>query len=78
TQLGLTLDGEDGNAQAIKEVEQFITLRASGNDRLLVSDIVERFNKRPFGWPDGEILLLIGRLAAAGRISFHVAGPSLA
>ncbi len=77
-QLGLGLEGEDGNAQAIKEVEQFITLRASGNDRLLVADIIERFSKRPFGWPDGEILLLLGRLAAAGRISFHVAGPSLA
>jgi hypothetical protein len=77
TQLGLSLDGEEGNPQAIKEVEQFITLRASGNDRLLVADIIERFNKRPYGWPDGEILLILGRLAATSRISFHAAGPSL-
>jgi hypothetical protein len=77
-QLGLSLDGEEGNPQAIKEVEQFISLRASGNDRLLVSDIIERFSKRPFGWPDGEILLILGRLAAVDRISFHAAGPSLA
>ncbi|UIF86260.1 BREX system P-loop protein BrxC [Cupriavidus sp. UYPR2.512] len=76
-QLGLSLEGEEGNPQAIKEVEQFITLRASGNDRLLVADIIERFNKRPYGWPDGEILLILGRLAATSRISFHVAGPSL-
>jgi hypothetical protein len=76
-QLGLTLDGEEGNPQAIKEVEQFITLRASGNDRLLVADIIERFNNRPYGWPDGEILLILGRLAATSRISFHAAGPSL-
>lgn len=76
-QLGLTLDGEEGNPQAIKEVEQFITLRASGNDRLLVADIIERFSKRPYGWPDGEILLILGRLAVTSRISFHAAGPSL-
>lgn len=76
-QLGLTLDGEEGNPRAIKEVEQFITLRASGNDRLLVADIIERFSKRPYGWPDGEILLILGRLAATSRISFHAAGPSL-
>ena len=76
-QLGLALDGEEGNPQAIKEVEQFITLRASGNDRLLVADIIERFSKRPYGWPDGEILLILGRLAATSRISFHAAGPSL-
>jgi len=76
-QLGLTLESEEGNPKAIKEVEQFITLRASGNDRLLVADIIERFSKRPYGWPDGEILLILGRLAATSRISFHAAGPSL-
>lgn len=76
-QIGLTLNGEEGNPQAVKEIEQFISLSASGNDRLLVSDIVDRFNKRPFGWPDGEVLLILGRLAAAGRISFHSGGPSL-
>ena len=76
-QLGLQLDGEQGNPQALREVEDFISLRASGNDRLLVSEIVERFSKRPYGWPDDEILLLIGRLAAMGRITFHSDGPSL-
>ncbi|MHC8315127.1 BREX system P-loop protein BrxC [Pseudomonas sp. LB3P31] len=76
-QLGLTLDGDEGNPQAIKEVEQFISLRASGNERLLVADIIERFSKRPYGWPDGEILLVLGRLAASSRISFHAAGPSM-
>lgn len=75
-QLGLSLDGEEGNPQAVKEVEQFISLRASGNDRLLVSDIIERFSKRPFGWPDGEILLILGRLAALDRISFHSGASS--
>ncbi|WP_339434429.1 BREX system P-loop protein BrxC [Pseudomonas orientalis] len=76
-QLGLTLDGDEGNPQATKEVEQFISLRATGNERLLVSDIIERFSKRPYGWPDGEILLVLGRLAASSRISFHAAGPSM-
>lgn len=76
-QLGLTLDSDEGNPQAIKELEQFISLRASGNERLLVADIIERFSKRPYGWPDGEILLVLGRLAASSRISFHAAGPSM-
>jgi len=79
-QLGLTLNGEEGNPLALKEVEQFITLRASGNERMKVADMLERFSKRPYGWPDGEILLILGRLAAAGRISFHIghSGPSMA
>lgn len=75
-QLGLTLDGEEGNPQAVRDVEQFISLRASGNERLLVADIVERYSKRPYGWPDAEIMLILARLAAASRITFHTGGPS--
>src|SRR5690554_620691 len=76
-QMGMALDGEEGNPQAVKEVEQYITLRAGSNDRLLVSDIIDRFAARPYGWPDAEILLILGRLAASGRISFHTGGPSM-
>ena len=52
-------------------------LRANGNERILLSDVVERFAKRPFGWPDAEILLLMGRLAATGQISFQLGGGTL-
>ncbi|WP_417536600.1 BREX system P-loop protein BrxC [Methylophaga sp.] len=76
-QMGMALDGEEGNPQAVKEVEQYITLRAGSNERLLVSDIIDRFAARPYGWPDGEILLILGRLAASGRTSFHTGGPSM-
>ncbi|MCP5171278.1 MAG: BREX system P-loop protein BrxC [Pseudomonadales bacterium] len=77
-QMGLLLNGEEGNPKATQEVEQYISLRASGSDRILVSDLVDRFSKRPFGWPDAEILLITGRLAAAGRISFQLGGGTLA
>ena len=76
-QLGLSLDAEAGNPKALREVEQYIGLRATSNERTLLSDVVERFAKRPYGWPDAEVLLLIGRLAAAGQISFQLAGGTL-
>lgn len=76
-QLGLSLDGEEGNPQATKDVDQYVALRSSGTERTLVSDIVERFTKRPYGWPDAEILLILGRLAAAGKISFQRSGGTL-
>ncbi|RLA49343.1 MAG: BREX system P-loop protein BrxC [Gammaproteobacteria bacterium] len=76
-QIGLALDGEAGNPQATKEVEQYITMRASGSDRILVSDLVERFSRRPYGWPDAEILLIVGRIASAGRITFRLDGGTL-
>ena len=76
-QLGLSLDGEQGNPKAVKEVEEYISLRATGTERILVSDLVDRFAKRPFGWPDAEILLLVGQIAAMGRISLQLNGGTL-
>ena len=76
-QLGLSLDGEQGNPKAVKEVEEYISLRATGTERILVSDLVDRFAKRPYGWPDAEILLLVGQIAASGRISLQLNGGTL-
>lgn len=76
-QLGLSLDGSQSNPKALEEVQQYIALRATGSERILVSDVVDRFAKRPYGWPDAEILLLVGQLAAMGRISFQLNGGSL-
>jgi len=76
-QMGLALDGEEGNPKATGDIEQYISLRASGSDRILLSDIVERFSKRPYGWPEAETILIVGRLAAAGRISFQMGGGTL-
>ena len=77
-QMGLGIDGEAGNPKATRDLEQYVALRASGSERILLSDIVERFSKRPYGWPDAEILLIAGRLAALGFISFQVGGGTLA
>lgn len=76
-QLGLSLNGGQTNPKALQEVEQYIALRATGTERILVSDVVDRFAKRPYGWPDAEILLLVGQLAAMGRISLQLNGGSL-
>ncbi len=76
-QMGLSLGGVEGNPQAVTEVAQFITLKAASNDRILVSDIIDRFNKRPFGWPDNEILLIIGRLATGNKLTFQLNGGTL-
>lgn len=75
-QMGLSLDGEEGNPQATKEVEQFIALRTQ-HDSIILAEIVEKFSKKPYGWLDAEIILILGRLAAAGRISFMLSGATL-
>lgn len=76
-QHALGLDGEDGNAQAIKEMRDYLHLAASQN-RVLLSDVVDRFAGIPWGWkPEWETVLLIARLFMAGEIKLMLEGSDL-
>lgn len=77
-QVESDLPGQQKNASALQELEQFITLKSSGNHRVLISDVVDRFSTRPYGWPDAEILLMIGRLAVTDHVSLQRSGGTLA
>jgi hypothetical protein len=70
TQPGLDLADEGCNPQATKLVEHYIALNVELNKPVYVRDVVTHFSRRPYGWPDNDILLLVGRLALAGKISF--------
>lgn len=73
----LGLDGEAGNSLAIKEMRDYLHLAASQN-RVLLSDVVDRFTGIPWGWkPDWEIVLLIARLFMAGEIKLMLEGSDL-
>ncbi|QIE22988.1 BREX system P-loop protein BrxC [Caballeronia sp. SBC2] len=77
TQHGLALNGEEGNVLAIKEVRDYLHLAASQN-RVLLSDVVERFAGIPWGWkPEWETVLLIARLFMAGEIKLMLEGSDL-
>lgn len=76
-QRELALGGEEGNPQALEEVRQYLQLAASQN-RVLLSDVVDRFTGIPFGWkPDWEVVLLITRLFMAGEIKLTMGGSDL-
>ena len=77
TAPGLGLGGEEGNALAIKEVREYLNLAASQN-RVLLSDVVDRFAGIPWGWkPEWETVLLIARLFMAGEIKLMLEGADL-
>lgn len=77
-QMNMDFDAKECNPQAMKEVAQYIHLRVERNEALYLRDIVARFNHRPYGWPDNEILLLVARLTLAGKISFTMKGVPVA
>jgi hypothetical protein len=77
TAPGLGLEGEEGNALAIKEVRDYLHLAAS-QTRVLLSDVVDRFSGIPWGWkPEWETVLLIARLYMAGEIKLMLEGADL-
>ena len=74
---GLALNGEEGNVLAIKEMRDYLHLAASQN-RVLLSDVVDRFAGIPWGWkPEWETVLLIARLFMAGEIKLMLEGSDL-
>jgi hypothetical protein len=76
-QQGLGLDGEEGNPLAIKELRDYLQLKASA-ERVLLSDVVDRFTGIPWGWkPEWEVVLLIARLFMAGEIKLMCEGNDL-
>lgn len=77
SQQKMALDGDDGNALAITEMRQYLTV-AAGTSRVLLSDVVDRFTGAPWGWrPELEIVLLIARLFMAGEIKLVMEGSDL-
>jgi hypothetical protein len=73
----LALDGEEGNALAVKEMRDYLHLAAS-QTRVLLSDVVDRFAGIPWGWkPEWETVLLIARLFMAGEIKLMLEGSDL-
>lgn len=74
----LKLDGDEGNAQALKEVLEFVSLKGSISNRVVLFDLIDgRFGRRPYGWPDWEVVLLVARLVVAGGVSLTMDGAAL-
>jgi hypothetical protein len=71
-QIGLDLNAEEVNPLASLEVEKHITLADDANRAITADDIVKRFSKRPFGWNDDEIILIMARLALSNKIIFQM------
>jgi len=71
-QIGLDLKAEEVNPLASLEVEKHITLADDTSRPITADDIVKRFSKRPFGWNDEEILLIMSRLALSNKINFQM------
>lgn len=76
-QLGLDLTAPECNPEAMREIEMFISLKLSRNDAVYLKDVLGQFTRRPYGWQENEILLLVARLGLAGKLSFTLQAAEL-
>lgn len=72
SQIGLELNGDDANPHARMEIEKHIELSEDFSRPVTAEDLVKKFSRRPYGWKDEEILLIISRLALANKITFQM------
>ncbi|MDO9162632.1 MAG: BREX system P-loop protein BrxC [Methylococcaceae bacterium] len=76
-QTSLDTNNEEINPLALNELRQYLLLAASEN-RVLLSDVVDRFSGIPWGWkPEWEIVLLVARLYMAGEIKLMLEGADI-
>lgn len=76
-QLGLDLSSAECNPEAMREIEMFISLKISRNEAVYLKDVLTYFTRRPFGWQENEILLLVARLGLVGKLSFTLQATEL-
>ena len=65
------------NPDAIREVREYIDLMIRSNHPALLNELVDQFARKPYGWPEFEVVLLVARLFVAGELSLLVEGSGL-
>ncbi|ADP11611.1 conserved uncharacterized protein [Erwinia sp. Ejp617] len=63
-------DTEESNPDAMREVETWVSMNIEYNKPVYLRDILNHFARRPYGWPEEEVKLLVARLARKGKFSF--------
>lgn len=66
------------NERAMEECRDFITLSDRANHPVVLFEIIEKYGKRPYGWSDEEVQILLARLLVLGEIQLVTNGAPIA
>ena len=77
-QYNLGMDMPENNPQATEDLRDYIELCKKTNRQIvLFGMITERYAKRPYGWPEFEVILLLARLIMAGEVQCILGGAAI-
>ena len=69
--LGLT--SPEANPKALEDLREYIRLCAQTSKQIVLYDMLEkRYGRRPYGWPDMEVVLLLARLVVLKEVTLVV------
>jgi hypothetical protein len=68
-QQTMELTAANANAQAYDDLRNYIKLMTGSKHFIVLKDLIERYEKRPYGWSEFETALVVARLFIVGEIS---------
>jgi len=70
----LKLEFAQGETTAVREIRTHIELKIASNQPVLLNELVNQFARRPYGWPEWEIVLLVAKIFTSGLIHLMIDG----
>jgi len=65
----LVFEYEKAEPTDIKEIRTYIDLKTAASQPIILSELVRHYSKRPYGWGDMQVVILIAKLFMSGNIS---------
>ncbi len=73
------LAGAESNPEAMDDLREYLRLSALRSQQVVLYELIEkRYGRRPYGWPEMEVVLLVARLAVTKEINLQSQGAALA
>ncbi|MDL1980389.1 MAG: BREX system P-loop protein BrxC [Deltaproteobacteria bacterium] len=73
----MVMDFEKAEPTDIKEIKTVIELKTASSQPIILADLVRHFTKRPYGWGDLQVIILIAKFYMAGKINLIVDGRKI-
>lgn len=70
----LKLEFAQGETTAVKEIRTYVELKIASNHPVLLNELVNHFARRPYGWPEWEIVLRVAKIFTGGLVHLMIDG----
>ena len=77
SQQGLDVNDDTGLAESEQEILAFIQSNTRSGLRTTLKNLLEKFERKPYGWPYAAILCMLARLCARGKVDVWIDGNLL-